>query len=54
MDRHEPARAREPDGAGRSALLREIGHGLAVLGFTGSSVGGLVSAVVLATRLLGR
>ncbi|MFN2488222.1 MAG: hypothetical protein ABR529_00455 [Actinomycetota bacterium] len=42
------------EGMGPSALAREVGHGLMLLGLTGSSVGGVVGVVALATRLLGR
>ncbi len=38
----------------RPRLAREIGHGLVLLGLTGSSVGGLVGVVTLAARVLGR
>ncbi|CAN5614511.1 hypothetical protein BH24ACT26_BH24ACT26_05470 [soil metagenome] len=42
---------RRRDGDG---LAREIGRGLMVLGLTGSSVGGFVGVVTIASRLLGR
>ena len=35
-------------------LAREVGRGLVLLGLSGSSVGGFVAVVTLATRLLGR
>lgn len=38
----------------RFAILRELGHGLALVGITGSSVGGVVGVVALATRVWGR
>ena len=35
-------------------LAREIGRGLFVIGLSGSSVGGVVGVLAMATRLLGR
>ncbi len=39
---------------GRPRLAREVGRGLVVLGLTGSSFAGLLSAVAHAARFLGR
>jgi hypothetical protein len=44
------SRQRERNGG----LALEIGRGLMLLGLTGSSVGGFVGALAMATRLLGR
>ena len=37
-----------------ATLSRELGQGLLLLGITGSSVGGFLGMVVVATRALGR
>lgn len=39
---------------GRPRVAREVGRGLVVLGLTGSSFAGLLSAVAHAARFLGR
>lgn len=36
------------------SLLREVTHGVLLLGIAGSSLGGILAAVLLATRMLGR
>jgi hypothetical protein len=38
----------------RVAVARELTHGLALLGLTGSSVGGVVGVLALASRFVGR
>ena len=38
----------------RRGLVAELGRGLVLVGLTGSSVGGVVGAVALAARVLGR
>lgn len=38
----------------RPRMVREIGQSLALLALTGSSIGGFVAMVNLATRALGR
>lgn len=43
-----------PDADGRSALWREVGQSIMVLALTGSSVGGLLGILAIATRALGR
>ena len=39
---------------GKTALARELSHSLVLLALTGSSVGGLLGMVAIATRALGR
>ena len=39
---------------GRDGLAREVSRGLVVLGLSGTSVGGVVGMVALATHALGR
>lgn len=43
-----------PQANGKWELARELGRGVAVLGLTGSSIGGLLAALALAARALGR
>ena len=38
----------------RTGLAREVGQGIMVLALTGSSVGGFLGMLMLATRALGR
>jgi hypothetical protein len=38
----------------RGGIAREVGHSLVLLALTGSSVGGFLGMVALATRALGR
>lgn len=38
----------------RGGLAREVGHGIVLLALTGSSVGGFLGMVAIATRALGR
>jgi hypothetical protein len=38
----------------RWELARELGRGVVVLGLTGSSIGGLLAALAVAARVLGR
>ena len=40
--------------AGEDSLAREVGQGLMVLALTGSSVGGFLGMLAIATRALGR
>ena len=47
----EMTRSRPPQVIG---LLREVAQGVILLGLAGSSVGGILTAVLLATRILGR
>lgn len=39
---------------GQDGLTRELGQGLVLLALTGSSVGGILGMVAIATRALGR
>lgn len=39
---------------GQDSLTRELGQGLVLLALTGSSVGGFLGMVAIATRALGR
>jgi hypothetical protein len=39
---------------GRSGLAREVGQGIVLLALMGSSVGGLLAMLTLATRAMGR
>jgi hypothetical protein len=43
-----------PQASGKWELVRELGRGIVVLGLTGSSIGGLLAALALAARVLGR
>jgi hypothetical protein len=43
-----------PDADTSSTLLREVGQSIMVLALTGSSVGGLLGMLAIATRALGR
>lgn len=38
----------------RDGLIRELGQGVVLLALTGSSVGGLLGIIAIATRALGR
>ena len=38
----------------RTGVFRELGQGVVLLALTGSSVGGLLGIVAIATRALGR
>ncbi len=38
----------------KRGMAREVGQGLVLLALTGSSVGGFLGMVALATRMLGR
>ncbi len=38
----------------RAGVIRELGQGVVLLALTGSSVGGLLGIVAIATRALGR
>jgi hypothetical protein len=38
----------------QTGLVREVGQGLMVLALTGSSVGGFMGMLMIATRALGR
>ena len=38
----------------RGGVIRELGQGVVLLALTGSSVGGLLGIVAIATRALGR
>jgi hypothetical protein len=40
--------------AGQNGLARELGQGIVLLALTGSSVGGFLGMVAIATRALGR
>jgi hypothetical protein len=40
--------------APRIGVIRELGQGVVLLALTGSSVGGLLGIVAIATRALGR
>ena len=39
---------------GRTGLARELSQGVVLLALAGSSIGGLLAAVALAARVLGR
>lgn len=41
-------------GVSRHGVIRELGQGVVLLALTGSSVGGLLGIVAIATRALGR
>ncbi len=43
----------EPSEAPRDTLARELGQSVALLALTGSSVGGMLAMVEIATRALG-
>lgn len=40
--------------AGKRGVVKELGQGVVLLALTGSSVGGLLGMVAIATRALGR
>jgi hypothetical protein len=48
------ARRHRLRGLGSPSMAREIGQSLAVLALTGSSVGGFLGMLAVATRVLGR
>lgn len=41
-------------GAAKRGLVKELGQGVVLLALTGSSVGGFLGIVAIATRALGR
>ena len=46
--------AKKKHGHAQRSLVKELGQGVMLLALTGSSVGGLLGMVAIATRALGR
>ena len=46
--------SKKKHGAGMHGVAKELGQGFFLLALTGSSVGGLLGMVAIATRALGR